>query len=198
MVFATFAWSYLFLDKRKKLNRLLWCALWVYFLTELLEPFLALKGIQTGLVYNVSVFLQGLIWIEILIEYCRRPNLGWLKWVFAIISIVSFMFQDGHLQFNYYPFVTLTLAYISAFTATSFLKLNDEDMPFFFSDGFLLCFAPVLFFIGHSLLFAFNSHAITSEIILGQKLYYWLNLLVNLIFYTLINIYVTRNGNLKT
>ena len=75
----------------------------------------------------------------------------------------------------------------------SFYQLKQENFPFFFSNQFLLLMAPVLFFIGLTFMLGFKNHEILMAVFFGKlQLYKTINIVVNIVYYTLLNIYIYR------
>ena len=71
--------------------------------------------------------------------------------------------------------------------------LKDENIGFFKSNHFILISSPIIFFFGLSILFGFNSMKLIKTIVFGNvTLYRFIIIFVNIIYYSLLNIYIIK------
>jgi hypothetical protein len=79
----------------------------------------------------------------------------------------------------------------------SFKQLKKENFQFIFSNYFILLNAPILFFLGMSLMFAFVEKKIREMAIGPFTLYEAVNYFTSSIYYLLLLFYLYRQNNFK-
>lgn len=147
---------------------------------------------------DLYVICHHLIWLLLLRQFQEDKRLvNLLIASFFIFSITEMLVLR---QKNYicYSFVIGSLFYLVLFFNENFKQLKKEKFDFIFSNYFLLLSAPILFFLGMSLMFAFVERKIRTTLVLSTfSLYEIVNYFTNLIYYVLILIYLYRQGRLQ-
>lgn len=200
VVFLTLLFALLQLNKKNVLHKNVLVVLFICFLTELINTFLKHKGFSNAAFSTISIIFHDIFWLFILsIIVSFRKIVIMLILCFILFCIINLLFIEKFDQYNYYTFILGALIYLIIFFYESFFQLKNEHFVFFSSNNFLLLFAPVIFFLGISLMFAFDSKEITSTIVFGKvTLYKCIIYFVNLFYYALINIYIYKESkNIK-
>lgn len=164
-------------------------------LTDVLKHF----GIHTFFNNNIYVFVHNLIWLIIIKKFClNKKLLDWVIVAFLLFNCILFFKINIFKEFSYDAFVLGALLYSVIFVFESYINLKNEKLSFFLSNEFIIVFAPIFFYFGLSLMFAFVSVAVTQTVIFKNiVLYEFVNYYVNFIYYLLINIYIIKNRVLK-
>lgn len=197
LVFVTLVFALANLHRSNKMHLLLLGVLLICFATETLVTTFKILGIANGLLITISIILHDSLWLLILTRgQLANKNRIIPITVFWIFGISNLLFWQGLFLFNYYTFVAGAFFYIAIFLHMNFKELKSENILFFFSNEYVLLFTPVVFFIGLSFMFGFSNSAITSARIANLKLYDIVIHAVDLIYYTLINIYIYRERKL--
>jgi len=193
-VIVTFINALLNLNRNKKNNLFLIAILAICSLTELINPILKYIEISNSLFITISIILHHFIWLVLLKSNMILKKSGLIFIIiFIAFGFFNLIFLSGFFKFNYYTFVAGALIYILLFIWESFYRLKEENLLFFFSNTYILLCAPVLFFFGYSFMFAFSSKELTDKIIFGNlMLYDFISCFVNVLLYTLLNIYIYR------
>lgn len=144
--------------------------------------------------FTITAFIHSTLWLLILKESVRFPKIvTGLMIVFITFSLCDVFFIEGWQLFNCYSFILGAFMYLIVFLIESFYQLKQENFPFFFSNQFILLMTPVLFFIGLTFMFAFKSPEVISTVFFGKiELYRMIIIIVNIVYYTLLNIYIYR------
>lgn len=118
--------------------------------------------------------------------------------VFYLLFSLYIVFFEGKFKINKITFVLGAFIYLAFVFFESFYQLKKENLSFFESNRFILIIAPLLFFLGFSLMFGFIKKDIRSTIIYGNtNLYKFVSYYVNLIYYAIINIYIYKERRLR-
>lgn len=167
---------------------------------ELINSIFMFYKLPIGIILSFYTIINFLFWILLLsnIINVRKEVTILILFIFFMFSSINLFIFEGLIHFNYQTFVFGSFIYLSIFIYNSFKQLQNEKLSFFQSNNYLLLCAPVLFFIGLSFMFGFKSKALTSYIVFGNiKLYTFISYFVNIIYYTLINIYIYRERKLQ-
>lgn len=193
LLFAVFT-----LNRQKQINKYLITILVICFVTELINSVLRFNGENVSLSTTISIIIHHSFWLLLLSNFISFKNIFNVLFTFFIIcSIVNLVYGEGLSHFNFITFITGAFIYIIIFVYESFYQLRKENFPFFLSNDYLLLSAPVIFFFGLSFMFGFKSKEVTSNIVFGEvKLYDIIIYFVNIIYYSLINIYIYREKKL--
>lgn len=166
----------------------------------LLSHFLLTLKIPIALNSSVYIIIHHFLWLLILFDQvqCATIYKKTLLLLFLIWAVFNLCFFEGFFKFNTYTFITGAFIYLVIFISESFRQLQKENLGFFQSNSYLLLCSPLLFFTGLSFMFGFKSKAVTSvEIFNSIKLYSFISYFVNTIYYTLLNLYIYKERQLK-
>lgn len=193
IVLLTFLAGLFLLKKDKKDNSILFFIITICFLNELISSLLKYNNLSINSLFTCSVILHNSLWLILITTYLKNKQREFILFGYMILAVLNILFFEGLDKFNYYTFVLGALLYTSIFIFISFRELQEEQLSFFVSNNLKLLFAPVMFFLGLSFMFCFRSHQLTSTLIFGDvKLYTFINYTVNIVYYTLINIYILK------
>lgn len=190
------------LSVKKRNNLLLLWIMIICFSTELISFLLLLSHHNINLVYSCSFLIHIGIWLLILTQKMISKKVIVLFFIFYIsLCIFNLAFIEGLKNVNFNIFIFGSLIYLTLFIYFCYKKLKIEDLTFFQSNDFLLICIPLLFFSGLSLLFSFKSNSLNNILIFNKiNLYKFLIYFVNIIYYSLINVYIhyeRKNINLN-
>ncbi len=197
LVIVTYFYGLVALNKEKR-NFWFFFILNVNFLTEILSAVILSISIEITLLYSISFILHQSIWLILLdkiFEINKKTKI--LIILFYCFCLLNILFLEK-LNLNYNTFIFGSIIYLILFLNECIIILNSENLIFFKSNPFLLISAPVLFFIGFSFVFGFRNSEIRNLILFKNiDLYTFISYSVNIIYYTLINIYIYRERKLK-
>jgi hypothetical protein len=198
-VLLTFIFAILNFNRKIYSYKILLLILGVSIMTEIVNSFLLFNNKTIGFSTTISIIVTNALWIILLLKYTIKiKSLKYILFFYFSFCIVNMFLVEGVGNFNYYTFLGGALLYIFLFIMESFYQLKKENFTFFQSNNYLLLFSPVLFFFGLSFVFGFKSKELAETIIFSNlKLYDFIIYFVNVIYYTLINIYIYREKRLK-
>lgn len=194
LVILTFVFALANLRRSNKNHIYLLCILGICAVTEIINSLLYYLQLSNGLVMSISIIFHDCFWLALLqrntaTKFQSIAVIG----LFLAFAIINLFLMDSIYAFDYYSFVIGAFIYVVLFLYENFYQLKRENLSFFLSNSYLLLFAPVLFFIDLSLMFGFDSPAVTSKKVFGFiKLYDFTIYFVNIVYYSLINIYIYR------
>lgn len=160
--------------------------------TEIVSKILSYNHISLWYLYNFSFIIHNSFWLKILL---RDDHLSQKKIIasYIIFSIIIYGFIDTTNFFNKIIMIVGALIYLVLFIVISYKNLKDENIDFFKSNHFILISSPIIFFFGLSILFGFNSKKLFDTIVFGKiHLYRFIIIFVNIIYYSLLNIYIIK------
>lgn len=191
IVLLTFLVGLFFLKLKNPTHQKVLGILFICFVNEFVALILKAQGLPIDNLFNINIIIHNSLWL--LIIGCFLNNTKILCIAYIFFGFVNLLFFEGFSKFNYYTFVFGALLYTSIFIYLSFKQLKRENLSFFLSNDYILLFAPVLFFLGLSLMFSFKSKLLTSTYIFdGIKLYTFINYFVNIIYYFFISLYIYK------
>jgi hypothetical protein len=195
----TFFIALLFYKPKNEAANFLFLILLVNFITELVTSILIFQHKKVGLMYSICSLVHNSLWLLLLYKSVKRRQLYKIIFaVFILLALVNLFFVEGLEEFNINTFIAGAFLYLVIFIYESFSKLKQEDLSFFLSNHYLLLFAPVLFFFGESFIFGFRNRQLATTTLFGTVfLYQFINYFVNIVYYSLINIYIYREKKLK-
>lgn len=193
-IFATFVFAMVSFIPKNPVYRILFLILLVNSITEMISVVLALHHIRLGFLFSVSLIFHNGLWLWLLYKAVKQRLLFKLLFIgylgFAVLNLICW---EGSSRFNINTFIIGAFLYLTVFIYESFFQLKQENFPYFLSNYYLLLLAPVLFFVGLSFVLGFKSRALTRTIIYGNvHLYEFIVCFINIIYYSLINIYIYR------
>ena len=185
-VIITFIHSIFFL--RWKRNGILISLLLLSTVTEITRTFS--KQYIFVLIYTYFIII---FWLKFLFLVFNKKIFLPIAIPFSFFCFTMIFVADNLLNAAFYMFTVGSIIYITSFIVLSFNVLKIENFNLFLSNEFLLIISPIFFFIGLSFLFAFGSKSLFKEKIFGNiYLYNLINYSVNLIYYSLINLYIYK------
>lgn len=198
-VILTFIIALVCLDHKKANHKYLLYILIVCSSTEIVSSILIYFHKSISTFSSVCIIIHDYLWLIFLIKnsILKKARVGVLL-AFLSISIINLLYIEGLVNFNYFTFILGAFLYIVIFLYESFYQLKKENLSFFLTNSYLLFFSPILFFFGLSFAFAFQSKLLLYNSIVGKiSLYDFIIYFVNIIYYTLINIYIYREKRLR-
>lgn len=199
LVLITFIYALLFIGIKNNIHKFLIAILTSNFLNEVFTIVCIVNKIDYGFLYSITIVIHNVLWLILLYKLTGlKKTLKYILIMYLCCALINLIVFEGLGHFNNYTFVFGAFLYITIFIISSFKELKKENFEFFYSNSYLLLFAPVLFFLGLSFYFAFQNSTLGDIIIIGDfNLYDILIYFVNIIYYTLINIYIYRERKLK-
>jgi hypothetical protein len=194
LLFATFLHSIFVLKWKQQTHRYVLIILSVFMLNETISLLGKVYFFSFKINITITTIIHTVLWLLILKKSVRFPRIvTGLMLVFITFSLSNVFFIEGWILFNCYTFILGAFMYLIVFLIESFYQLKQENFSFFFSNQFLLLMVPVLLFIGLTFMFGFKSHEVISTVFFGKiELYRIIILIVNIVYYTLLNIYIYR------
>jgi hypothetical protein len=193
-IFSTFLHAIYGLQWKNKIHRYVLCILTVFVLNEAVSTLQAAYATNFKTHFTITTVIHCTLWFLILKDSVHFPRIvNGVLIAFITFCFCDLLFIEGWVLFNCYSFVLGAFMYLILFLFESFYQLKQENFPYFFSNQFLLLMSPVLFFIGLTFMLAFKSHGIISVVIFGKvDLYRIIITVVNIVYYSLLNIYIYR------
>jgi hypothetical protein len=183
------------MNKQKSENKLLFCILSLYLLTEIVAIFFKFYDYSLNLFYNVSMALQFYLWLSLLLNVFKKQK---SFVVLTFILLIAFSFLNHILVLNKTNFLIGSFMYLIIYIYNVFKLLKSEEIDFFLSNQFILISSPILFFLGMSLMFAFTFDSLRATVVFADlKLYKLVNYFINIIFYSLLNVYIFKERKIN-
>lgn len=194
LLIVTFLNSIFGLTWKQQTHRYIILLLSVFILNEIIGVVCTLFFFTFKINFTITLFIHAILWLLILKKSVRNPRIvTGLLIAFITFSLCDVFFIEGWELFNCYSFILGAFIYLIVFLIESFYQLKQENFSFFFSNQFILLMTPVLFFIGLTFMFGFKSHEVITTVFFGKiELYRIIILIVNIVYYTLLNIYIYR------
>lgn len=189
----TFILAIILRDKKKYYHKMVLLIIFIGLINEFLSAFLSFQGISIKINTNIYALVNSSLWIYILFKNFKNNFYLLLIIFYLIFGVSNLIFMGNLVQFNVTNFIVGAIIYLIIFIIESYNHLKKENLNFFLCNNYILFSAPVLFFIGFSLMLSFRSKELTSCLILDDiKLYTLVGNFVNIVYYTLINIYILK------
>lgn len=181
------------LKKRNREHLFLFLVLVVGLITEILSVIFECLMIHMKLLYSISFIIYHSIWLFIITEASELRDLRRIILSsFITFGIINLVFIEKT-SLNHLTFIVGALIYISVFLYHSYHQLNSENLSYFTKNEYLLLFIPVIFFFGFSFMFGFRNSTVKDVIIFpGTDLYKFIGYFVNVIYYSLANLYIYK------
>jgi hypothetical protein len=197
-IIITFVFGLLSLKMNNSVNSYLLIILMVNALTEILSIFLLYKECSIKLSTTFNVIITNFLWLLLINSWIESRKIAiTLLSLFLLFSIINLFFIQGFDVFNMHTFIVGAFIYIIVFVIKSFYELRTENFSLLLSNYYILLISPILYFFGFSFIFGFGNIPLAKVKILDIKLYDFIGYFVNIIYYTLINIYIFREKKLK-
>lgn len=197
-IFLTFFHGVYKLKIRNQQHFLLLLVLFVGVITELISTILKYFDFNRQMLYSVSFIIYHSIWLFIITNISELKN--WKRIIlssYITFGLVNLFFIEKS-DLNHLTFIVGGLMYICLFLYYSYQQLNQENLSYFTKNEYLLLFVPVIFFFGFSFMFGFRNSEVRDAIIYSDiDLYTFIGYFVNLIYYSLANLYIYRERKLQ-
>jgi len=198
-VLLTLAFALVKLDWKNRIHQIVISILSICMLTEIINSILVFNKVSINFTTSISQLVHHSLWLFLLhINTLHKKISKIALYAFILFGLINLFFGEGLHGFTYFTFIVGALIYIVIFIIETFNRLKQEDFTFFLSNNFLLLMAPLLFFFGLSFMFGFKSNDIMSSLIFGNiKLYTFIIYFVNIIYYSMLNIYIYKEKRAK-
>jgi hypothetical protein len=198
LVLLTFLFVMYRYNRNVRTQKLLFLLILLSTVFEVLSAVLKSANIPRQLPATIFVCIHTLLWLALLSTVSPRKRIiAYVAAIYVLLTTMNFLFLDVQDIFRY-TFVFGALLYLIIFIYDSFMELSIENLNYFTSYNYFIIAAPVLYFIGFSLIFAFKERNIGQvQITSFITLYDFTSYLVNLIYYTLVNVYIYRANKQK-
>jgi hypothetical protein len=188
-IFLTVSWFFI----AKSRHTLLGVILITTLLNIIVVEILMFYEISFSIFYNFYILITLWFWLKIILQHYTRTTQKIVLYGYILLAIVTFSMHPIFTTFNKSLFVLSSLIYVILFLWLSYKNLLKDTISFFQKPNFLLLFAPVIFFLGMSLIWGFQSNTLSRFLVMENlTLYHAVNFVGNIIFYTLINIYIFK------
>jgi hypothetical protein len=183
----------LFQINKSKYYRLIFFVLSVSLITIITTIGFILCKLNFTIIFNLSFIVHNTLWIYLL--YVINKSYNFFLYLIAFYTIFSVfnLFFIEKFNLNYYTFILGSVIYVVLFLFLSFEYLKKEILDYFVSNNYIIMFAPILFFLGFSFMFSFRELNLRKTILFYNiTLYNFISNFVNIIYYSLINLYIYR------
>lgn len=177
-------------------NKLLLVILGLSLLNTVITSILIFYGKPIFWNNKIYIIIHSILWLIILLNHISKKRIVLVSiFLYFLVSLMDLFYLENYFHHKYVlVFVSGALLYLILFLVESFQQLIQENLDFFFDKSFILIFSPILFFIGYSLLFGFESKKLNdTTIIPGCSLFCIISNFVNIIYYLLIILYIKKN-----
>ena len=193
LILVTLCYAIFKLKKNSFTNQLLILIMSASTLSELLTVVCIVWNIDFSIIYSLYFIIIGMAWLLILTQ---EPHLKKVKFIvillFLLFSLLNIVFIEK-MNLNYYTFIIGSFIYVSLFIYESYKQLNNENLNYFKTNNYKLLFAPILFFLGMSIVFGFRNSTVKDFYIFENiQLYTLIAYTVNIIYFFIINLYIYK------
>lgn len=198
LILLTFVHFVIRVDRRKKIDALLFLVLAVNLFNEVLSGLLRHYQIKLATSSNVYILLHATIWLLLLAHVAHpllKKRFSFFAYGYFIMALV-FLLTDVTV-FQIVPLIVGALLYVALFIYDCSLRMQREELGYFSSDRYLLVTAPLLFFIGLGILFGFKNKQLHQTHFAGIQLFHIISYFTNAIYYILINVYIYKHSRRK-
>ena len=199
LVFLTFGIAVFCLNLKQISHKFLLAILTCSFFNEFMTFLCIISKVDYSLLYSISAIIHNGLWLILLYSLTTVSKLfEYLIVIYFCFAVMNLFMFEGLDQFNNFTFVTGAFLYLIFFIIISFRQLKIENFTFFYSNNYLLLFAPVFFFLGLSFYFGFrNSDLGDIEIIGDMSLYKVIIYFVNIIYYGSLILFILLENKIK-
>jgi hypothetical protein len=176
---------------KKKNNGLLFSIIILNAVTE------TILSINNNLICTMLYcYIHFILWFCLLFKiFKEKRQLKYILLFYSLFCLLNWLCREDLKSFNNYSFALGTFIYVFLFIIFSFKFLKQENFNFFTSNHCLLVSSPVIFLLGMSFLFAFDSSELFSVKIYKETVVYTIvAYFVNFIYYSLINLYIYKEN----
>lgn len=174
-------------------NKLMFSILFVFFLNEIVTLLYSYSNTFVKLITNVVMIVSFGLTFLLLSSLSKNRFVSYFNYLFVALALLNLLFFEKYNQFNFSTFTLGTLLYVTCFVWVNVYQLKKENMSFYSSNEFRLLFAPLILFVGYSLIFSFRNYSVSSvKVINNIELFTIISYLTNIVYYSLINIYIYK------
>lgn len=151
-----------------------------------------------SLLYTLNAIAHNSLWLFLFSILVNKVNqIITILFLYLLFSLVNIIIQ-GIDHFNNYTFIIGAILFLIIYIKESFLQLKKENLAFFYTNNYILLSAPLLFFLGYSIISGFNNRSLSSTLIFEKiALYDLIGYFINLVYYTLIIVYIYKENKSK-
>lgn len=155
------------------------------------------KCYDISIAFNSYLYIlfHTLVWLYVIKREMQSKKFATIGIVvFFIFSVYLLLIAESIIKVDSpLLFIVGALFYLIFFLFLSFKQLRNENLAFFTNNNFILLFSPILFFIGFSFVFAFKNRNLNETILWEDiSLYNLISYFINIIYYSLINLYIYK------
>lgn len=188
-IIITFIW---FLLSRIKQN-ILFYILFITMLNIVVSEVLLFYDNQIKFVTNLYFLFTFPLWLFLIVQELNVKYKKLIYLMFGIGASTTFYVYNIYTIFNKMFVVVSSILYVLGFLFLGFQKLINEDLQFFKRPKFVLLSAPVIFFLGMSVLLGFQDPMLSRYKLWDNfTLWQFINVSCNLVFYTFVNVYIYK------
>ena len=178
--------------RKTVLHKTLIAILCVSLSNEIITYYFLVNNGKSTIFYNINVLLHHGLWLFLFSQIARIKHVILCSLVgFVIFSTLNLTCLEGPKTFNSNTFILGAILYLSLFIFESFKRLEAEELTFFTNSYYILLCAPLLLFIALSFMMGFKSRTLYElKIYENITLYQAITHFANLVYYSLINIYI--------
>lgn len=144
-------------------------------------------------IYNFNFIAHQTLWLYLLTSVFKKHQKEWfLLSSFLGFSLINLLFIEKN-ELNYYTFLLGGFIYLIYFMTKSFFNLKQEKLLIFTSKTFILLSAPILYYVGFIFILGFRNSELRNIVIMGEDLYSVISLIVNIIYYSLLIVYIYKS-----
>ncbi len=198
IVIVTFFMGFLFLNRNKKIQIQLLFILFSSVVIEFISISLLSNDKNINLLYTIGFIIHNSLWISILFDaFKKKIKKKVILYIYILLAFLNFIFFEKK-GLNNMTFVLGAIFYLVFLIIEIYINLKKEKLDFFNSNKFLLLLAPILFFFGFSFIFSFKNSEIRHIRFFEKiELYKLISYTINIIYYSLINLYIYKEYKLK-
>ncbi|PPK94891.1 hypothetical protein LY01_01644 [Nonlabens xylanidelens] len=146
-------------------------------------------------VYNLHIFFHTGLWIYLIVYLLKKFKIDLIiVYSYIMFSLINILFIETK-QITFNTFLIGSGIYLLYFIFKNFQLLKLEDLNHFKSNNFLLLSAPLSFFFAMSFVFSFRDSEMRMIKIGGRTLYNILQNGGNIIYYSLLILYIIKSRN---
>jgi hypothetical protein len=195
LILLTFVIFLFLYDQRKKDHQLLLIILSVAVINEGLTIVFRINNIPHQLNNTIYTVVTQILWLAVLGKLSGKVTLSRVLALFvALFSVINLLLIQGFGQYNGFTFVFGAFLYVGLFALDCYARLKNEDLAYFASSQYILATAPLLFFIGFSILFGFQNKSLHNTDFFGYTLFKIVCYFINIVYYLLINFYLFKDN----
>lgn len=198
-ILSTVLLSFTFAPRKTINDKLLLLILLDNGIAETLSILLKAHHKSIALLFSITLMIHAALWLALLQRTIPRREIYKVTTiVFLTYAIINLIFIEGTKVFNFNTYIIGSFLYLIIFIYESFLELQKENFNFFLSNRYIVILMPIANLIGFSFVFGFKDSKLAFTTVFGGiGLYEFIAYIVNIIYYSLVNLYVYREKKLR-